>query len=58
MTYYADKNVVYDENGTVLLVVANVGFRKWVANRTARLIADHLNEFEYESADMMLGSLH
>ena len=58
MTYYADKNVVYDENGTVLLVVANVGFRKWIANRMAKLIADHINEFDYESSDALMGSLH
>lgn len=56
--YFAEDNVVYDEDGLVMVVVANVGFRKWVAKRMARFIADHMTEYEYESADVLTGSVH
>lgn len=56
MMYFAKGNVVYDQDGKVMLVVANVLFRKWVAKKAAEMIARQMNELDYDSRDVLLGS--
>lgn len=56
MMYFAKGNVVYDQDGKVMLVVANVLFRKWVAKKSAEMIAAQMNELDYDSRDVLLGS--
>lgn len=55
MGYYAIGNVVYDQNGSVMLVVANVLFRKWVAKKAAEMIAAQMNELDYDTRETLLG---
>ena len=56
MMYFAKGNVVYDQDGKVMLVVANVLFRKWVAKKAAEMIAQQMSELDYDSRDVLLGS--
>ena len=54
--YYAEDNVVYDQDDKVMLVVAPVGFRKWVAKKMAEFIAESMNDYEYDSRDVLRGA--
>lgn len=56
--YYAVNNVVYDESGKVMVTICAVTFLDWVAAKMAEQLAEWWTEYEYDSRDIIKGSLH
>ena len=56
--YHAIENVVYDESGTVMVVVSTVMFLFHVACEMAEIIAEEMTDREMLDSDVVRAYVH